>query len=370
MQDSTTKISPLLLDHIYTGDALETLRTLPDGVVNCVVTSPPYYGLRDYGVAGQFGLEQSTREYIGKLVDLFREIRRVLKVNGTAWVNLGDSYNNWGTDSLRRADSSGIGLTTEFAKEYSRKDKRPTDGLNRKSLMMIPARVAIALQDDGWILRSEIVWHKPNPMPESVTDRPTKAHEMIYLLSKSPRYFYDIDAVREPHAPSSLPRALRGVSEGNKWNNGAPGSTAHSISQPRPNTRKEHPEYSGSAGTGFKGHSGVYAEDGSLLINPAGRNSRTVWTIPTAAVKEAHFATYPPELVRRCILAGCPVDGVVLDPFMGSGTTALVARQLNRRYVGIELNPAYVEIAEKRLAMPFQTNMLYYTDDHEAVRND
>jgi len=294
-------------NHIYEGDSLEVLKTLPDESINCVVTSPPYWGLRDYGVEGQFGLEKTPEEYVEKLVKIFREVRRVLRDDGTVWLNLGDSY----------AGSSGSGGKTE--KQVSNVGSfhgggvRMSDGLKPKDLVGIPWRVAFALQADGWYLRSDIIWHKPNPMPESVTDRPTKSHEYIFLLSKSKKYYYDVEAIREPHI-SSQKEIDRQHSEGIKDTNYA--------------TSKNW-----SGGVGY---------------NENGRNKRTVWTVNTKPYPEAHFAVFPEDLIVPCIKAGCPKDGIVLDPFIGSGTTAKVAQRLGRNWVGIELNPDYIKLANKR----------------------
>jgi DNA modification methylase len=309
-----------LLDTIHHCDALTLLKALPDGCIDCVVTSPPYYGLRDYGVAGQIGLENTPAEYVATMVRLFREIRRVLKAEGTCWLNLGDSYNGSG---------KGLGHTEENTarKQLTNKGSlldMQTDvaGLAPKNLLMIPARVAIALQDDGWILRSEIVWHKPNAMPESVKDRPTKAHEMVYLLTKSPEYFYDWEAVAEPTSPNS-----HGSPNVN------PGQKAITLGNAHGKTSL-----------------GKWPPDGGELV----RNKRTVWTVSTKPFAEAHFATFPPDLIEPMILAGCPVGGLVLDPFMGSGTTAIVARENLRYYIGSELNAKYVAMARRRLAVAYE----------------
>ena len=327
---------------IIQGDCIEGMRTLADESVHCVVTSPPYYGLRDYGTASweggdaacdhveirntsksstlgssvngiasantlikdnrqfkdicrkcgahridqQIGLEESPDAYVAKMVDVFREVRRILRSDGTLWLNLGDSY------------ASG------------------------KQLLGIPWRVAFALQADGWYLRQDVIWHKPNPMPESVTDRCTKAHEYIFLLSKSERYYYDNKAVMEPVSQSSLKRAEY------KWDCDRPSTKNASM-----------------------GGDGIHVEKmGTRFVNPEGRNRRSVWTVATKPYAEAHFAVYPPKLIEPCILAGCPVDGTVFDPFNGSGTTGYVALCNNRHYIGTELNPEYVALTDKRLS--------------------
>ncbi len=343
-----------LLDTIHHTDALTLLRGLPSDSINSIVTSPPYFGLRDYGMPNQIGLEKSPAEYVAKMVELFREARRVLKSDGTFWLNLGDSYNGSG---------KGAYHTDPNAMQRTNKGSlldRPTnvDGLAPKNLLMIPARVAIALQDDGWYLRSEIIWHKPNAMPESAKDRPTKAHEMVYLLTKSPTYWYDWEAIREPIAESTGPRMLRGVSDHHKNIDGAPGQTPHSMNRPRGNRNAFRGGGAYTNNQAFDNSAGipnaVQGNDGLLHTH---RNKRTVWTIPTRPFSEAHFATFPPDLIEPMIKAGCPFGGIVLDPFMGSGTTAMVARELGRHYIGSELNPVYIEIAKKRLSVPYAVDM-------------
>jgi len=493
---------------------------LKDKSVQMCVTSPPYWGLRDYGIDNQIGLEQTPEEYVENMVAVFREVWRVLRDDGTLWLNLGDSYGGGHggnkTNSVKQRSNQG----TQTA---------PRHGNMPKQLMGIPWRVAFALQADGWCLRNEIIWQKANPMPESVKDRCTKAHEQIFILCKSswvgdmpPRrykksnaewlallietegnvairrymhnrttpqhapqvavansditileyarnitgmghileregtnkpvyylqwttkeaalvlweclpymfgkrkqaecaiwlslrrsnknkgkrsdifykkgrhyyltdkeiklrdgiwqavkdlnqsrpadlswltpikegrwkpnkYYYDMDAIREPHALASLPRALRGLSEDNKWNKVAPGSTAHTMSKPRKNRRKEWEQEHGGGGSGFDGHSGYRDENGRLLINPAGRNKRTVWTITTKSYKGAHFATFPPELPEICIKAGSAEGDIILDPFVGSGTTCVVARDLGRHSVGLDLSFDYLmNNAKKRLGL-------------------
>jgi DNA modification methylase len=285
---------------IYNGDSLAILRQLPSESVHCCVTSPPYWGLRDYGVSGQLGLEATPEKYVANMVQVFREVRRVLRKDGTAWVNLGDCF----------------------------KDKQ---------LMGIPWRVAFALQADGWYLRSDIIWSKLNPMPESVTDRPTKAHEYVFLLTKSQKYHYDQDAIREPLAASSIARLGQNVvsqagsdrANGGRKTNGPMKAVCFGG-----NKRNGGATYSGN----------LWESDGK------GANKRSVWEIPTTPYPEAHFAVYPEKLVEPCILAGCPEGGMVLDPFCGSGTTLAVTQRLGRNSIGIELNPEYIKLAEKRLA--------------------
>ena len=337
---------------ILEGNVLETLKDVPACSVQCAVTSPPYYGLRDYGVDGQIGLEETPEAYVEKLVQVFREVRRVLKDDGTLWLNLGDSYNGSGKGANADGSAGKAGKINSGSKgtQLGTFTKSNVEGLKPKDLIGIPWMVAFALRSDGWYLRQDIIWNKPNPMPESVTDRCTKAHEYIFLLSKSKTYYYDQDAIREPYAESSLPRALRGTSENNKWVEGAPGSTAHTISQPRKNVRKQFEKEHGGGGSGLKGHSGYKAADGRLLINPLGRNKWSVWEVPTVAYKEAHFATFPPDLIRPCILAGSKEGDIVLDPFNGSGTTGEVSIMHNRSYIGCELNPDYVKLTKRRLS--------------------
>jgi len=305
---------------ILVGNVLDVLPTIPDQSVHCVVTSPPYWGLRDYGVNGQLGLEPTPDEYVANMVRVFAEVRRVLRDDGTLWLNLGDSYagggNNRGNNSpISEKQGSNAGAIGQCAMHAKNADCRSI-GLKPKDLVGIPWRVAFALQADGWYLRSDIIWAKPNPMPESVTDRPTKAHEYVFLMSKSARYWYDADAVKETGT---------GQAPGN--------SGPHKYADM----------------SGFHKHLGS--------IGPrTTRNRRTVWTIVTQPYHEAHFATYPEKLVELCVLAGCPVGGTVLDPFAGSGTTGAVAYRLGREFVGIELNPEYAEMAE-RLIAPHRNQM-------------
>ena len=295
------------INRIHVGNALTILKQMPDEFVNCCVTSPPYWGLRDYGIDGQLGLEKTPEEYVAKMVEVFREVRRVLRKDGTLWLNLGDSYSSpaGGQNNFQSSTLTG----GRGARDPSHIPSKKDSGLKPKDLVGIPWRVAFALQADGWWLRSDIIWAKPNPMPESVTDRPTKAHEYIFLLTKSAKYFWNQEAVREPHMDSSLRRY----------------------------------EYGGSGANGKP-----FAMQQSPRGNESGRNIRTVWTIATQSYKEAHFATFPEEIPERCIKAGCPEGGVVLDPFIGSGTVAKVAIRLRRQYIGIDINPKYYELAQKR----------------------
>ena len=302
---------------VIIGDALEQLKTLPDGSVNCCVTSPPYYGLRDYGVAGQIGLEATPDEFVAKLVDVFREVRRVLRDDGTCWVNLGDSYSGSG-----RGDNPNGKQSTNAGTRFKPPTSGQTFGIGAKQLFGIPWRVAFALQADGWILRQDIIWHKPNPMPESVKDRCTKAHEYLFLLAKKPRYWFDANAIREPQKESSLKRLKTG------WNG---------------NNKRDWP---GSAHNNFDRYMGKSEEEIALL---PGANRRSVWSICPRPYKGAHFAVFPPALVEPCIKAGCPAGGTVLDPFGGSGTTGQVAKSLGRNAILIELNHAYKQLIDDRI---------------------
>ena len=342
------------------GDALALMREMPDCSVQTCVTSPPYWGLRDYGTAkweggdaacnhkgvalassssslagytsedvkirthtmpqgqtcakcgarridAQLGLERTPQEYVERMVEVFREVRRVLRDDGMLWLNLGDSYAAGGP-------AGGAGKQHTNAGSVNVPTRSAPDGLKPKDLVGIPWRVAFALQADGWWLRSDIIWAKPNPMPESVTDRPTKSHEYLFLLTKSARYYYDAQAIAEPHADQGDTRRLA-VGDGTFWANAD--------------------KNSGSVHLGTNGPT---------------RNARSVWTIATSPYSEAHFATFPPELPRRCILAGSKPGDTVLDPFAGAGTTGLVADRLGRSFIGLELNPEYVEIARRRIA--------------------
>ena len=308
------------LDTIICGDALEVLKTFPDECVDCVVTSPPYWFLRDYGVEGQIGLEKTPEEYVEKLVVVFREVRRVLKKQGTLWLNMGDSYNCY------KANTGG----TNYAGYRNQPTIQSGYGLQcktlkNKDLVGIPWRIAFALQADGWWLRQDIIWVKPNPMPESVTDRCTKAHEYVFLLTKNAKYYYDVDAVRRPLKPKTY--TAFGTSYRPQGNDGL-GKVK-----------------SDNWGSSLKTKKPRLNKDGSI----AGANLQDVWIIASEPFPEAHFATFPKALVEPCIKAGCPESGVVLDPFMGSGTVGLVAKSLGRNYIGIELNPEYVEMAERRI---------------------
>ena len=282
------------------------LRTLQDNLVDCCVTSPPYYGLRDYGVDGQIGLEENPYQYVERLVNVFREVRRVLKDDGTLWLNIGDSYCGTGNKGNYKDPKYPNGRNGQSIAK-----NRKIDGIKSKDLIGIPWMLAFALRDDGWYLRQDIIWHKPNPMPESVRDRCTKSHEYIFLFSKKPKYYFDSDAIRENAKPDNSVRDR----DHTKLNN-TPGRTRM----------------------------------GGLKTNHyTKRNKRDVWKVATRPYKEAHFATFPEQLIEPCILAGSRPDGIVLDPFFGSGTTGVVAEKYGRRYIGVELNEEYIELAKKRL---------------------
>lgn len=330
---------------IIVGDALESLRSLPDESVQMCVTSPPYYGLRDYGVEGQIGLESSPSEYVERLVGVVREVRRVLHQSGTLWLNVGDSYAGSGkggnpADSPFQKQATNRGSVVR-GKRMERGSGRwgggdiAVPGCKPKDLIGVPWMLAFALRADGWYLRSEIIWAKPNPMPESVTDRPTKSHEQLFLLSRSPSYFYDAAAIAEPAGG---------------WN-GSTFDGARDL-EVRPNTgrkaRSGNKERKPGSARGCPEGTGSNV-CGSIPWEGETRNKRDVWTVPTKPFQAAHFATFPVALIEPCILAGSKEGDTVLDPFGGAGTTALVADRLGRDSILIELNPEYAKLAEKRL---------------------
>ena len=318
------------IDKIYQGDSLEVLKTFEDNSIDCCVTSPPYYALRDYGVDGQIGLEETPEKYIERLTAVFLGVHRVLKPNGTLWLNIGDSYA--GNCSVTSTGRCGMGEPRE------RIDHRVFDGIKPKDLIGIPWMLAFSLRNAGWYLRQDIIWHKPNPMPESVTDRCTKSHEYIFLLSKSQKYYFDYEAIQEESTSSAKPRIFGA--------NNQKGTLRNDIGRVyKPRTKNCQYDSQVPNTMHLKGEDGI--KDEVYYV----RNKRDVWSINVKPNKEAHFATYPEELVAPCILAGCPKDGIVLDPFMGSGTTGIVANKLGRHYVGIELNPEYVEMAKRRIGL-------------------
>ena len=311
------------IDKIIQGDCLEVLKSLPDGIINTCITSPPYFGLRDYGVDGQIGLEETPDQYVAKLVEVFREVWRVLRNDGTLWLNLGDSYAGSGMGAANYPDCASEKQKSNLGSTTAKGRGGMTYGLKPKDLIGIPWRVAFALQADGWYLRQDIIWAKPNPMPESVTDRCTKSHEYIFLLSKSQKYYYDNEAIKEPIAESTK-----------KFGGGKKGWGKSNINHATPQ---------GTHGPSLRGEGRCgESSDGT-------RNKRSVWTVATKPFSEAHFATFPEDLIKPCILAGCPESGIVYDPFMGSGTTAFVAKKLGRHYLGSELNPDYIKIANDRI---------------------
>ena len=324
---------------IIPGDCIAGLRTLPDASVHCCVTSPPYWGLRDYGHDQQIGLESTPEAYVARMVEVFRQVRRVLRDDGTLWLNLGDSYTGGkrGRDDGHRRNTFGVfedGGAKQGHMAGTGKSRPVPIGMKPKDLVGIPWRVAFALQADGWWLRQDIIWHKPNPMPESVRDRCTKAHEYVFLLTKSERYFYDAEAIHEKSVDKE------------------------SINGRRP--RKHHalaeidPTGFGATRLGFL--NGRSNQAGTTYPT---RNRRSVWTITTKPYSGAHFAVMPADLVEPCIKAGCPEGGTVLDPFAGSGTTLAVAAELGRNAIGCELTPDYIELAERRILDARQSVALF-----------
>lgn len=309
---------------VLTGDVRDSLRTLPTGTARTCVTSPPYWGLRDYGVEGQLGLEATPDAYVAAMVEVFREVRRVLADDGTLWLNLGDSYAEGG-----RGGDYGSGTLVGSYKSQEQSNigrKMAPPGLKPKDLVGIPWMMAFALRADGWYVRSDIIWSKPNPMPESVTDRPTKAHEYIFLLSKSARYYYDAAAIAE---------GISGVSEAR-------------INQSTFKSQKGGPKDYGTTGVNTN-RSMRQTLENFAENNTGTRNKRSVWTVATQPYPDAHFATFPEALIEPCILAGSALGDTVLDPFTGSGTTGAVAIRHQRSFVGCELNPVYVELARQRI---------------------
>lgn len=346
---------------ILLGDCRERLRELADGSVQCCITSPPYFGLRDYNVAEQMGLEATPEEFIAGMVAVFREVRRVLCDEGTLWLNIGDSYATnggpgWQGKNGQRSYRRFTGTrNTPAMREQSRTAYR---GLKPKDMIGIPWMLAFALRADGWYLRQDIIWSKPNPMPESVVDRCTKAHEYLFLLSKSERYYYDQAAISEPLGLSSVKRLSQENLDKQRGSDRVPGKTngamkavgrraagnkSHKGTAAYENGSEEHRTKAGLVAFSERERAKVAAGD-----IDGSRNKRSVWTVATQPFKEAHFATFPPALVEPCVLAGCPVGGVVLDPFGGAGTTGMVAQRLGRRAILIELNPEYAAMADRR----------------------
>ena len=309
---------------VIVGDALDALEMMPSGSVRCCVTSPPYYGLRDYGHEGQIGLEETPDEYIKAMVEVFRCVWDVLEDDGTLWLNIGDSYYNYRPGKGQALVKQTVANNDQDLPQTCARRGNKLDGLKEKDLIGIPWMLAFALRADGWYLRQDIIWHKPNPMPESVQDRCTKAHEYIFLMSKSQKYFYDAEAIKEENADptrTNYKPGKRAYAEGN---------TEQCVGD---RTRRNE---------GFEKYANGETCDG--------RNKRSVWTVTTKPYAGAHFAVFPSDLIEPCILAGAPAGGIVLDPFMGSGTTAQVAQNLGRQYLGCELNPEYEALQNKRLS--------------------
>ena len=289
-----------MINSILQGNNIETLKSIPSNYVNCCITSPPYYGLRNYNAEGQIGIEETPEMYIEKLISVFNEVKRILRNDGTLWVNIGDSYAGSG-----KGGQSENKKSKNWQPVYS--NHGATYGLKPKDLIGIPWMLAFALRENGWYLRQDIIWNKPNPMPEPVTDRCVKAHEYLFLLSKSKKYFFDSKAIQEPAIYAFDNRGERGDNRR--------GTECNSVN----------------------GATGEY------------RNKRDVWTVTTEPLGVAHFAIYPQKLILPCVLCACPENGIILDPFMGSGTTAVVAVKNLRNYIGCELNPDYIKIAETRI---------------------
>lgn len=327
---------------IIIADALEALKGLSDNTIDCCITSPPYYGLRDYEVAGQIGLESSPQEYIEKMVEVFREVRRVLKPDGTLWLNISDSYagsgkGTWNMPTEERKKCKQTYLYS--ASDATASVPKAWDGIKPKDLIGIPWMLAFALRADGWFLRQDIIWYKPNCMPESVKDRCTKSHEYVFLLSKSKRYFFDAEAISEPIAESSIRRYSQNI-ELQKGSNRQPGKSNGTMKAALP--RFGGKKYGENKNEEFR------TKSGNIYIPTLRRNKRDVWSVSTRGFKGAHFATFPEKLIEPCVLAGCREGGVILDPFFGSGTTGKVAKDNGRAFIGIELNPEYGELAAKR----------------------
>lgn len=331
---------------LLTGDVVAMLRTLPDASVRCCVTSPPYWGLRDYGEPGQIGQEPTPELFVAKMVEVFGEVRRVLTHDGTLWLNLGDSYAANRSYQVTDSKHTDVGNT---------KPSKVPEGLKAKDLVGIPWMVAFALRADGWYLRRDIIWAKPNPMPESVRDRPTSSHEYLFLLTKNERYYYDADAIRTPMAEASI----RQLNSADTRLGTAPSNGEYKSGEGRAASRGQHadhlvlrPKKSDKQRGHSRRHEGFNDRWDAMSKDEQqanGANARSVWTIATQPYRGAHFATFPEELPRRCIAAGSANGDTVLDPFGGSGTTAAVAVGMARKAIHIDLNPKYIELAKMRI---------------------
>jgi DNA modification methylase len=334
----------LELNRCYCADAVAGLKQLDTGSVNCCVTSPPYYGLRDYGVDGQIGLEPTPKEYISRMVGVFHEVWRVLRDDGTLWVNIGDSYCGTGNKGKYQDPKNPNGRNGQ-----RKAVNHSAPGCKPKDLIGIPWMLAFALRADGWYLRQDIIWSKPNPMPESVRDRCTKAHEYIFLLSKSPHYYFDAEAIAEPAGDWHDSLFQDGKNLAIHPNMGKRARSG--------NVSRKYGDERGRPGS----HLGA-----SIPWEGNTRNKRDIWTVATQPFKEAHFATFPPELIKPCILAGCPEGGTVLDPFMGSGTTLTTANELDRNCIGFDINPDYCDMANKRRDRAMAQQSLFRKEIYNA----
>jgi len=322
------------MNQIICGDALTVLRRFPDETVNCCICSPPYFGLRDYLCNGQIGVEQTPELYIASLTEIFREVKRVLRFDGCMFVNIGDSYAGSGREWYDPNRENRVNQKQRYGyTEDNPIEKMPKTWhkIKKKDLVGVPWMLAFALRDDGWYLRSDIIWVKSNPMPESTRDRPSSSYEHIFLFAKSSKYYYDSEAVKQPVAASTVERMKHGVSGSHKYSGGVPGQPVQKISKLRPNRAGENVDI------------------------PTMRNMRDVITTSTNSYRCGHFAAYPADLIKPLVLAGCPSGGVVLDPFFGSGTTGVAAVLTGRKYIGIDLNPEYCNMAQQRVSQ--------YTDE-------
>lgn len=341
------------LNQCHFGDCIETMRRMPDGIAQTCVTSPPYFGLRDYGHAGQIGLEPTPDQFIAKLVEVFREVKRVLADDGTLWLNIGDSYNAAGREGHGTREGCKQGSNRASATKADNCRPSVVD-LKPKDLIGVPWMLAFALRADGWYLRQEIIWHKPNPMPESVTDRCTKSHESIFLLAKSEKYYFDNGAIKEPAAPGSIARWNQDI-EGQIGSDRVPGKTNGNMKAVGGRSKRDSLKRDDSKRAEvIPGQSvGTHRADrDESEWDTETRNKRSVWTVATTPYKGAHFATFPTALIEPCILAGAPAGGVVIDPFFGSGTTGQVAQTLGRQFIGCELNESYKPLQDERLQQP------------------